>query len=296
MRTFFCALAALAAMLANVIPVVAQTEIFGFTALLSNLADGYTVRFVVDYNTCSPSLGPAIGSNIISDFEWFNDPVFFGPEKLEFSQAKLITNYQGAGFVYDYVKTTVFRNGTVTFFASDVHPNDFSPVYEETTTCMMATETGDGNVHFYFTDARPPQQLASFPHLVDALTNGHRVRAFNNYSACALYLGPFGPRAPQVTAGQEITTIEYFLGGRFTTQPYFAFSENSLIKNFLPSSDNGTRFLQDLVEAQVFQNNSVVYRVQVLDAVSYAPQFREWFLCSIDDGALVNGIKFFKVT
>jgi hypothetical protein len=285
----FISLAA-AAIFACSQPVVAQTEIFGFDDLLSNLEQGYTIRFVVDYNQCHPSLGPAVGSNIISDFEWFNDPVFFGPEKIEFSQAKLISNYQGSGFVYDYVKTTVYRNGTVIFFASDVHPNDFSPVYEETTSCLMSTDSGVGNVHFFYTDVQQPQQLGSFTQLIDALTQGHRVRVFNNYTACSIYEGPFGKVPPQVTAGQEVTTIEYFLGKPFTSQPFFAYSENNLIKNY-----NGLGFLQDVVETQVFQNNSVVFRVQVLNAQTYEPQFREWFLCSIDDGEAVTGIKYYLV-
>jgi hypothetical protein len=275
------------------VPISAQNELFGFDALLTYLTQGYTIRFSVDYNQCIPSMGPAMGSNIISDFEWFNDPAYFGPEKLEFSQAKLITDYQGPGFVYDYVKTTVFRNGTVMFFASDVHASDFSPVYEESTMCAMMTKSPQvGSVRFFFADAQPPTQLTSFDKLVGALTNGFRVRAFNNYSACPLYVGPFGNTAPQVTAGQEVTTIEYFMGGRFTQQPYFAYSESNLIKNFQPG---GTGFLQDLVEARVFQNTSVVYHVKVLDAISYQPVFAEWFLCQIDDGATVSGIKFFLV-
>lgn len=273
-------------------PAFAQTEIFGYESLLSNLVQGSTVRFVVDYEQCSPSLGPAIGSNIISDFEWFNEPQYFGPEKLEFSQAKLISNYQGSGFVYDYVKTTIFRNGTVTFFASDVHTNDFTPVYEETTTCTMASQSGSGNVHFFFADAQPPKQLGSFNEIINALTSGHRVRTFNNYTACEIYIGPFGSKPPKVTAGQDVTTIEYFTGPPFTTQPYFAYSDSNLIKNYQPG---GALFLQDLAETQVFQNNSVVFRVNVMDAVTYQPQFSEWFLCSIDDGAAVSGIKYFLV-
>jgi hypothetical protein len=108
---------------------------------------------------------------------------------LEFSKAALITNYQGSGYVYDYVRTTLTKDGKASFFATDVHVEDYSPVYEEETECQLVDEHGKGSMRIFVEGSTQPTLLKNYKEVEAALFAGRAIRTFQNYTACPFYIG-----------------------------------------------------------------------------------------------------------
>ncbi|ESO91310.1 hypothetical protein LOTGIDRAFT_228780 [Lottia gigantea] len=102
-----------------------------FQELTKALLNGQDVRFTADYRSCPPISAGALSG----DFTFTKD----GDQitKLTFSQSKVITNYQGSGYVTDIVIGHIFQNGSVTFYASDVQTFNHKPVYKETIRCKL---------------------------------------------------------------------------------------------------------------------------------------------------------------
>jgi len=258
------------------------TTLRGYAEILKALQSGLSVRFAIDYNKCSPPLGPADAAGGVDTFEWFNLPSFGIEESVAWSQTELITNYQGSGYAWDYVRMVAFPNDTLIVTASDLNTTTYAPIYEETTYCPI------NSAAIFSADEKelPLIQLFDYDSIHTALGKSE-VRVFQNYTSCPVYVGPFGKPGLNVTAGSVITTIENFRGGRFTDEPFFGYSLNQLIKNY-----DGPGYQRDLVEAKVFRNGSVILNVHVFDVLTYQSAFSEYFECFIDNFT-TSGFKFF---
>ena len=93
------------------------------------------MRFVAHYIDCASEAHPrATGGSDIGVFEYFND-TRFGPQAFfSFSNSVLITNYQDPAFgqfLYDFVRTRVFANGTVQIEAEYLMTDSYKPVMDE---------------------------------------------------------------------------------------------------------------------------------------------------------------------
>lgn len=248
-----------------------------FAQLIKNLFAGYSIRFSADYNNCNPAPANAVGGDVIETFEYFNSPVFGPQSYFAYSNAKLISNYQGTGFVYDFVKYTVWDNSTVTVYASDITADGYSPVYEETFACQIYSE-GSGSVHYHIGTV-PPKPLTTFDDIINTLNAGIRVRYVVYYKECLLdgQTVTFDARG-----GDEITTYEYFNDAAVGPQPFFSFARAKLIKNYQKS---GTPFVYDLVEGKVLSNGTVFFHAADLNVKVFTPVYSELFTCQIFDGS-----------
>ncbi len=112
-----------------------------FIALYSNLLpSGTPVRFVAHYIDCASDAHPrATGGSDIGVFEYFND-TRFGPQAFfSFSNSVLIANYQNPAFgqfLFDFVRTRVFANGTVQIEAEYLMTDSYKPVMDEVCTIL----------------------------------------------------------------------------------------------------------------------------------------------------------------
>ncbi len=247
------------------------------------------MRFSIDYETCEPTLGPASSRGEINTWQYFGLPAEYHiPEMLAWSQVATITNYQGQGFAMDYVKMAIYPNNTLSLFATDVDPVTFKPFYEETAQCGVTSEKSTiKSVRFFTSASAPIKQLTSYDEIVEALKS-EKLKIFNNYTSCPIYNGPFGKPGLNIKAGTSLVTTEIFSGGRFTKQPFLAFSEESFIKRY-----DGKGYQKDLVETKLWQNGTITIRVNVMDAQTFQTAFKEYFECSLDIASGASGIKFF---
>jgi len=203
-------------------------ELFGFREVYGALTEGFNVRFSIDYETCVPSLGPASSRGEIGAWEYFGLADSNIPELLRWSQTATITNYQGHGFALDYVRMAIYANDSLTLFASDINPTEYSPIYEETSVCPLSTQPGTVKSVRFFTSATEAdvKQLTTFEDISNALQS-QDLKVVNNYGSCPSYNGPFNKLGLNIKSGGSLVTTEIFSGGRFTTQPFLAFSEES---------------------------------------------------------------------
>ena len=269
-------------------------QLYGFSELYAALQAGHRVRVSVNYELCTPNFGPASDATEISTWEYFDLPEEYGiPNSLGFAATALISDYQSShgGYVYNHVSFSLLPNNTLKIFATDIYPNTYKPVYEETTFCNVTTDPLFPQAANFTAQITSKVQLTSYQDILSALDVAPVV-AFLDYNTCPVKVSPFVPSGSntlQVSAGITIKTIESFRGGRFAPQPFFGFTESALIKN------HPTGYAQNLDQFKVWQNNTLEIRVAMLDAITLTPVFTEYFACNIDDPANgVKGLAFYK--
>lgn len=273
-----------------------------FDNLVLNLVNGHKVRYVANYGLCDPSPGPAIGGDEIDVFQYFYDPVF-GAEKISFTNSKLITNYQGKGHVYDMVSATLNKGSKdsnnkdmITYMASDISSQEWQPVYEEYFNCSIRDQSGQGAVLFKTMESVEPTLLGNFSELLNHIISGGQSRVVFVFENCPKYIGPFGTKSPKTLSAATLTTYEYFNASRFSTEEFFAFSVDKLIKNYVKNNSSVGPYLYDLVETKVWGNNTVHVRATGFSTTTQEDQFEEWFECSItsEDTKDKPQIKFYR--
>ncbi|MBN1650054.1 MAG: hypothetical protein JW857_01925 [Bacteroidales bacterium] len=117
------------------------TRITNFDELMQSLNSGEQVRVVIQYGLCewapnqqkqSPTPDAITGMNI-DVYEYFspglvNNKMAF----VVFSNAKLIQNPIGKGFVYNYGKLRINADNSVQIKARYIHPKNLKVVMDET--------------------------------------------------------------------------------------------------------------------------------------------------------------------
>ncbi|XP_064615553.1 uncharacterized protein LOC135479593 [Liolophura sinensis] len=122
------------------------TRVNSFGQLVSAIKSGYNFRFYVRYMNCKQ--GPKVNAFAGGIIEGMNlDPM---GKSVSFGKSKLITNYQGSGYVTDVVTGVIYENGFyATFTASDDYVQTFKRVYIETFVCDMTSSSVQGAVDLY---------------------------------------------------------------------------------------------------------------------------------------------------
>ena len=129
-----------------------------FKALLGGLTTGQQVKAVYNYQLCSSgnssAPGPdAQGGLVIGTFEYFGASLF-GQELLAFSDNQLIRNYFGSSLTkdphfYDYVKTSVFADGSVRVDVDYISLEGDKVLLSEFFVCQINDGSNKGGVTFY---------------------------------------------------------------------------------------------------------------------------------------------------
>ncbi|XP_067659758.1 uncharacterized protein [Haliotis asinina] len=114
-----------------------------FSSFVSALQSGAHVRFVVNYGLCNLGV-KAIGGGRIEDFEVSADG-----SMVKSSQFKIITNYQGEGYVEDIVIGSFYSNSSAIFIASDVMVDTNDDVYVEEIDCEINGLRPGGGVYLF---------------------------------------------------------------------------------------------------------------------------------------------------
>lgn len=174
------AIAAVAAVALSATSVVAfGVPLTTFDDLYGALASGSSVRAISNYSQCTffpnssddagapvGEWGPrAVGGTSIGTFEAFFDPRFGPVPFLAFSDSTLIQNYQGVGFIHDFVKTTVLSNGTVWITVQYIDALTYNVTMTESFVCAITSPAVAGGVSFYNVDPQPqpdPSALVLF--------------------------------------------------------------------------------------------------------------------------------------
>ncbi len=162
------------------------------------------------------------------------------------------------------MKTSVYPNSTVRFFATDLYPSSYEPVYEETFDCTLAS-----SVSFFATSCPVGSAIDSLATLMQQLDAGSTVRFVAEYSACAMaiaraLLPPITDPAID-TEGDELQSFEYFNDRRIAAQPFVAWNTNRLVRLPQPSP-LGVKYATVLVEYKLWSNGSLPAVVTLLDA------------------------------
>lgn len=117
------------------------TRITNFDELMQSLNSGEQVRVVIEYGLCewapnqqkqSPTPNAITGMNI-DVYEYFSTGVVNNKMAfVVFSNAKLIQNPMGRGFVYNYGKVRINADNTVQINAQYINPKNFKVIMDET--------------------------------------------------------------------------------------------------------------------------------------------------------------------
>ncbi|XP_071085848.1 uncharacterized protein [Haliotis cracherodii] len=118
-------------------------QLTNFTSFVSILQNGGNVRFIANYGLCNMGI-KAIGGGRIEDFEVSTDG-----NMVKSSQYKIITNYQGPGYVEDIVIGSFYSNSSAIFIASDVMVNTDNAVYVEEIDCEINGLRPGGGVYLF---------------------------------------------------------------------------------------------------------------------------------------------------
>jgi hypothetical protein len=152
------------------------------------LASGVPIRGVLNYAACQLDGGPsrnATGGFELSAWSVERDG------SVVIDTDKLIYDYQSktGGYVFDFVRTTVFPNGTVTSLATDLpapDPNTAPAKYSEIFTCSL----NDGSVTFVpSAGAASVAALDTYAELLRSVTLGATVRAVVDSTSCTTVSG-----------------------------------------------------------------------------------------------------------
>merc|ERR1719387_1759506 len=107
-----------------------------YDAVIAAAKSGAMIRMINEYGLCDypgGQAGPnATGGTNVGTFEFFNDPRFGPTQWLSFSASELIKNYQGKGYVFDFVRSRVFPNGSVQTEAQYIEPDYKTVTMDET--------------------------------------------------------------------------------------------------------------------------------------------------------------------
>ncbi len=136
-----------------------------------------------------------------------------------------------------------------------------------------------------------PRLITSFDTLMKALFFGENVRVVIHYAQCIRTgKGQAGDRSPDVVAGMEIGTFEYFADGVIPGSPAFVtFSESKLIRNPI-----GKGHVINYGKVRVMAGNAVTVTAQYLDPKRYKVLMDQTYKGTINDGLNNGGIYFYR--
>ena len=141
---------------------IGQTRLKNFDELFQAMKQGKDVKVVIYYERCelfsdgvkqekSPN---AVGGMKLETYEYFDGSVFKGklPSFITSSQTVLI-NHRKYGYVYNYVKIRMLKDGSVEVIARYLKPRKFSTkfkvVMDETFKTKFGDSVSESGVEFF---------------------------------------------------------------------------------------------------------------------------------------------------
>ena len=174
-----------------------------------------------------------------------------------------------AEYLYEIVGFTMLPNGTVSGMAAVVDAVTKTTISYQTFAAPLGVSIR------FVARVVPLRQLASFDEIVGALEFGE-VTVVQNYSSCPQAISPFGPAGLRVRGGASIAVGE-ILGG--TQQSMFTYTAHKFVQSWVSIK---TQWLRDMVQVNVFANESIILNVIFPDSVTWKSPYSEWFLCGIE--------------
>ncbi|MEM6261868.1 MAG: hypothetical protein AAGI38_05130 [Bacteroidota bacterium] len=139
-----------------------ETEpITSFEALMESLTHGEMVRAIIHYGKCTliidgepqESSPDAIGGMTLEVFEYFAKGAVYNPQAFVVSsEAKLIKNPIGPGFVYNYAKVRVYADGKATIQVNYLKPDSFEVTMSEEFQTQLFDGDNEGGLHLFRED------------------------------------------------------------------------------------------------------------------------------------------------
>lgn len=127
--------------------------------LLEALKRGYAVRATFYYAKCDLFIADkkqdkspdVVGGMPVDVFEYFGrNTIGNSKSYIAFSEAKLIANPLGAGYIYNYAKARVYEDGKVTISIRYVDPITFeNKMTEEFQTTLYNGTNNDAGAYFF---------------------------------------------------------------------------------------------------------------------------------------------------
>lgn len=116
-----------------------------YSDLESTLTQGHTVRFIMDFNKCTPAFNSVGGMNF-AVFNKYQVQINGETKNTIATSSTILTHHNKFGPVYSFVRLRVFEDNSAEVFSEFLDPKNYSQLSSATFACHLSDGKTQGGV------------------------------------------------------------------------------------------------------------------------------------------------------